>query len=430
MSDASLGAPRDARIAIVGAGHAGGRVAQHLRALGHRGEIALIGDEAHAPYERPALSKELLLGEKTPADLTLAPAGFWEDNTQTSACATPTRRYRARARRVFADPLGEHRAIELDDANSTRVDFDTLVVATGGKARMPRIDGIDQPGVHSLRTIDDCLALREALAGARDIVIIGAGVIGMEVAAAAAKLGKHATVLETAARPMARILPPPVSDWLAGVHRAHGVTIETGGAVTHIERTAARRFAVHVDGVSGAHTCDLVLVAAGIECSVDFLEGTSIASVDGIVVDACCRSPVAPWCYAAGDIAVAYNGRFGRMLRQETWRNAENQARAVAGFICGRVEPFNETPWMWTDQFGFNIQVIGRPEANHRFVTRGDIGAGPATLVALDGDYVSGAVLIDCGRNRRALEALIEAKTPVDRARLADAAVPLKEVAR
>jgi 3-phenylpropionate/trans-cinnamate dioxygenase ferredoxin reductase component len=409
------------RVAIVGAGHAGGRVAQHLRALGHRGPIALIGDEKHAPYERPALSKELLLGEKTVADLTLAPVGFWSETHPDLRID----RHFARARRVLTDRT----ELILDDENSTRILFDQLVIATGGTARIPGIEGADDRRIHTLRTIDDCLALREALAHCRTIAIVGGGVIGMEVAAAASKLGVKATVFEAADRIMSRVLPQAASEWLAGVHRENGVTIEAGVRVRRIEHEAPSSWRVYYGEGADSVQADVVLLAAGIQCAVDFLNETSIAGPDGILVDAFCRSPVAPWCYAAGDVAATANAFYGQILRQETWRNAENQARAVAEFISGRTEPFNELPWMWTDQYGFNIQVVGHPGVDDCTVTRGVLGAGPTTLVSIREGRISGAVMINQGRERRVLERLIGERVTVNARRMADTSIALKEIA-
>jgi 3-phenylpropionate/trans-cinnamate dioxygenase ferredoxin reductase component len=412
------------RVAIVGAGHAGGRVAQHLRALGHAGSIALIGDEAHAPYERPALSKELLLGAKSAGDLTLTPHTFWTG----AADDTRIERHHARAQRLLAD----ERRLQLDDGSE--IPFDHLVIATGGAARRAAIDGAELPGIVYLRTIDDGLALKAALRHTRSLAIIGAGVIGMEVAASASQLGVAVTVLEAGERVMARSVPPVVSAWIAALHREHGVVIETGVRVESISRGAdnngSRALTVSTsrDGRTQDIHADLVLIAVGIECDLAFLDGTGIASKAGIPVDEYCRSPLAPWCYAAGDVANTFNAHYGRSVRLETWRNAENQARAVAEFIVGRTEPYVEIPWMWTDQFGHNIQVVGLPEAGDTAIVRGEAGLAPATVVMVRNGRVTGGVMIDQGRDRRYLEALLGRVPAVSPVQLADPATPLKRM--
>jgi 3-phenylpropionate/trans-cinnamate dioxygenase ferredoxin reductase subunit len=404
-------------IVIVGAGHAGGRVAQHLRALGYDQRLTLVGEEPHAPYERPALSKELLKGERIATDLVLGPAAFWTDGSAVE-------HVRGSARALDT----EARLLTLDDGRQIR--FDQMVVATGGRARTLNVPGADLPGVVSLRTIDDSLALREMLLPGRRVVIVGAGVIGMEVAASAKALGAEVTVLEAGNRILARCLPAPASEWLHGLHTANGTRIETGIQIHRIERddTALR---VHVarDGEVWSLSADVVLAAVGIDSSVDFLEGTGIASEHGIPVGVDCRSPVAPWCFAAGDVALTYSPLYQRAVRQETWRNAENQAQSVAGFLMGRTEPYVEIPWMWTDQFGHNIQVVGQPADTDEIVVRHGASGDPAVMLLLRGLHVVGGVLIDNGRERKHLEALVRRGAPVERDRLSDTAVPLKALA-
>lgn len=404
-------------IVIVGAGHAGGRVAQHLRALGYGQRLTLVGEEAHAPYERPALSKELLKGERTAAELVLGPVSFWADGTSVE-------HVRARARTLDA----EARLLTLDDER--RIHFDQLVVATGGRARKLNIPGANLPGVVTLRTVDDSLALRETLRPGRRVVIVGAGVIGMEVAASARELGADVTVLEAGRRIVARCLPAAASEWLHGLHTANGTRIETSVQIRQIERdgTALRVDAAR-DGRAWSVAADVVLVAVGIDNSVSFLEGTGIASEHGVPVDADCRSPVAPWCFAAGDVALTYSPLYQRAVRQETWRNAENQAQAVAGFLLGRIEPYVEIPWMWTDQLGHNIQVVGQPCDADEIIVRHGVSGDPATMLLVRGEHVVGGVLIDNGRERKHLEALVRSGTPIKRSRLAGSAIGLRVLA-
>ncbi|MFB9121864.1 benzene 1,2-dioxygenase [Paraburkholderia dipogonis] len=453
----AAGAP--GHIVIVGAGHAGGRVAQQLQALGFPGRITLIGDERHAPYERPALSKEWLTSKSEPwtdgpaaastdaaalfgtpaSSLTLAPAAFWERSALRDA----------RVERVY------DRALALDTtqrrltlASGAEVGFDRLVVASGGQPRDGGIVGAGLPGVHRLRTIDDSLSLRRALRASRGLVIIGAGVIGMEVASSALDLGVPVTVLEAGDRVLARCLPPVMSDWLLREHRARGVRVEPGVAVDAIvanadaadnpnHAIAQLRYVVRCRR-TGPITetfdvaADTVLIAIGVDCSPAFLAGTGLAGRHGVDVDECCRSPRAPWLYAAGDVAHvlghAGEGSAPGGLRQETWRNAENQALAVAEALVGRPRPYRQTPWMWTDQLGYNIQVVGQTDARDEVVLRGEPGAGPALAFSLrDGKVVAG-VLVNAGRERRFLEKLIGNGTPVDPMRLADAQVTLREL--
>ncbi|CAB3806324.1 p-cumate 2,3-dioxygenase system, ferredoxin--NAD(+) reductase component [Paraburkholderia ultramafica] len=413
-------------IAIVGAGHAGGRVAQHLKSLGHTGRLTLIGAESHAPYERPALSKELLLGKSEQQSIRLAPADFWHDDALT----------RAGIERMHAtaDSLDlAARRLHLRDGRS--VDFDLLVVATGGAPRLPPFMQAPLEGVHVLRTLDDCLGLRASLTGCRRLAILGAGVIGMEVASSALSLDVPVTVLEGGAGVMTRCLPPSVAAWLAAQHVARGVDLRTGVSVTGIERDKASGAAVlplHIhfekDGVAATLDADCVLVAIGVDCNPAFLHGTGLSDARGIIVDEWCRSPAASWLYAAGDAACTFDSSANRHLRQETWRNAENQARAVAEIMLGRTEPYRETPWMWTDQLGHAIQVTGIADAGDQTVVRGDLDAANATVLSLRDGCVSAGVTINQSRERRHVEKLVSSRKPVDATRLADPAVALKEL--
>ncbi|QGZ64745.1 NAD(P)/FAD-dependent oxidoreductase [Paraburkholderia acidisoli] len=425
-------------VVVVGAGHAGGRVVQQLVSLGFAGRITLIGDERHPPYERPALSKEWLTCEAEPqiatSPIVLAPAAFWEPSALRDA-----RVERLHERVVALDAA--QRVLTL--ANGAEVPFDRLVVATGGAPRDGAIPGANLPGVHVLRTVDDSLALRRAMRESRGLVIVGAGVIGMEVASSALDLGVPVTVLEAGERVLARCLPPAMSAWLLREHRARGVRVELGVGVEAIEEAEAAeaspgRYAVRCKPLAPENVAseafdlaaDTVLIAIGVDCAPAFLAGTGLAGRQGVDVDETCRSPAAPWLYAVGDVAHVLDSTGERGgLRQETWRNAENQALAVAQAIVGRAQPYRETPWMWTDQLGNNIQVVGQPDARDEVVLRGEPGAGPcAALSVRDGRVVAG-VLVNAGRERRFLEKLVASAAPVDLARLADPRIPLKELA-
>ncbi|VVP94115.1 Rhodocoxin reductase [Pseudomonas fluorescens] len=406
------------RIAIVGAGHAGGRVVQHLLGLDDSCRVTLIGEEPYAPYERPALSKAVLAGEQSWSELMLATDEFWT--------AHP------RLERLTARVVGlerERRVLHLDDGR--QVGFDELVVATGGAARPLTVPGGDLPGLHVLRGIGDCEKLATTLVAGSRLLVIGAGVIGMEVAATASAAGVSVTVLDVSDQIMRRCLPAPVSQWLAEQHQQVGVTLKSRVVVQSIVQYGDI-YQVQVQGFEGVSEmleAQQVLLAIGIDCDTGFLQEAGITCRNGVVVDASCRSPDAPWCYAVGDVANCENAFYGRLLRQETWRNAENQALAVAQQIAGIAQPYGEIPWMWTDQLGHNIQVVGLIDDADAHVWRGDLAQGKATLVLLKAQRVVAAVMVNQGKERKALEALIRDRRPVDLALLGDVSVSLKAVA-
>ncbi|CDZ94109.1 NAD(P)/FAD-dependent oxidoreductase [Pseudomonas saudiphocaensis] len=406
------------RVLIVGAGHAGGRVAQHLIALDEHCQVILVGEEAYAPYERPALSKDVLLGKQSSDELTLGPVGFWSETT---------RLQRVVGRVVELDRIA--RSVTLSDGS--QIAFDELVIATGGAARTLDIRGGDLPGLHVLRTIPDCHQLAEALQGAESIAIIGAGVIGMEVAASATQLGLKVTVLDVGDRVMRRCLPPDASAWLRQLHLDAGVSLESSvrpQAIAEVNGQYAIQ-AKREDGSKVQVWADQMLVAVGIECEVHFAQAAGIQCDNGIVVDEFCRSPSEPWCYAVGDVANTFSPFYGRHMRQETWRNAENQARAVALQITGKSEPYHEIPWMWSDQFGHNIQVVGTIEGFDQQVLRGNPAEHQATWLLLKEGRVVGGVMINQAKDRKPLEALINSRALIDRELLADSNLTLKKLA-
>ena len=404
-------------VVVVGAGHAGGRVVQHLRELGFDQKISLIGDEPHFPYERPALSKELLLGTQEASTLTLAPQEFWGND---SSC------HRIMASVVQVQAGARH--LRLD--NGQEIAFDVLVLATGGQPRKLAIPGGDLPGVVTLRTLDDALALKKRLQAGSRLVVIGAGVIGMEVAASAVTKGVEVTVLEHSDRILGRCLSSSASTWLQSLHENQGVTVRTGMNVQSISKQADGSLGIEAfDLQSGRHQfiADTVLMAVGIDCQLDYLKGSGITVDNGVVVDDLCRSLNMPWVYAVGDVASMPNVSPGKNSRLETWRNAENQARAVAEFICHvRTEPYRETPWMWTDQYDHNIQVVGIPDSNDQIVFRGNFKEGVGSQIWLRNNRVVGGVLLNNPRDRRPLEELVKRQAPVDAEILKDTTNQLK----
>jgi 3-phenylpropionate/trans-cinnamate dioxygenase ferredoxin reductase subunit len=407
-------------VVVVGAGHSGGKVVYHLRDQGFEGNITLIGDEIHHPYERPALSKDFLLGNTTIPSLTLGPAEFWDN---------PASYQRVHARVTSID--ASMRALTLD--NGQHISFDHLVLATGGRARNLPLPGFDHPQVRVLRTIADAESLKSELEKAKRLVIIGAGVIGMEVAASATKFGVDVTVLEGGTHIMARCLPLPASEWLASVHTAHGVHIETGVKVQSVQHAEdGTDLAVVTSNAAGEEqrfAADIILVSVGLDFRCDYLASVGLSNEQGIVVNAHSQLPDYPWVYASGDVAITPNPYLPAPMRLETWRNAENQALAIAKHITGTsTEPYVELPWMWSDHYGRNIQVVGVPNAEDDIIVRQALGDGPGSLIFMRGDVITGGLLLDSGRDRRALEQLVASRENVDRAAVADPAIRLKDL--
>lgn len=405
-------------ILIVGAGQAGGRVARCLRDAAFEGSIVMVGAEPVPPYERPPLSKEYLAGCSDEDSLWLQPEGAWrEQGVQLRLGA-----------RVAALDRHARKAL-LDDG--TRVGYDKLVVTTGGAARRLRVPGSGAAHMLTLRSLADAQALRARMGGAKRLAVVGGGVIGLELASTARKAGLEVQVFEAGAYPMGRILCPTASQWLTALHAQAGVVLRLGAQLESVDlaETGFRLRARLVDGTQTEYEADLAVAAIGVDVAQDFLTASGLGDEDGMRVDAHCRSLVDADCYAAGDLARADNAYLGQPLRQETWRNAENQAQAVAGFLTGgRTEPYEELPWMWTDQHGRNIQVVGIPRDITQTIVRGQPGAAPFAIFWLKEGVLRGGVLVDSGKERRFLEQLVKARREVSEESLANPAVSLKSL--
>lgn len=344
------------RIAVVGASLAGLRAAELIRRAKFEGRLVLIGDEEHLPYDRPPLSKELLRGEWQQERLALRRGSYDELNVELA--------------------LGQ-RAVALDtDAREVRLEaggtvaFDGMVIATGGRARelphQPRLEGI-----HTLRTLDDSLAIASALESKPRVGIIGAGFIGAEVAASARKMGLDVTLIEALEAPLVQSLGPRVGRLLQAAHERRGVRVCCGRRVKAIH--GGRRVeGIELDDGTTVQ-CDLVVVGIGVSPSVSWLEGSGIELDDGVRCDETLATSV-PGIVAAGDVASWYNPLFEERMRIEHWTNAVEQARhAVSTLLArpGEAIAFESVPMFWSDQYDIRIQGAGRPKPTDELILAG-----------------------------------------------------------
>jgi len=332
-------------IAIVGGSLAGLRGAEALRRLGFEGRIAFVGAESHLPYDRPPLSKEVLRGDREPDRIALAkPEAFEALELELHL-----------GRRAVSLDLGA-RAVALDDGEL--VPFDGLFVATGATPRS--LPGAPPgPGVHVLRTLDDCLALRAELEKATRVVVVGAGFIGAEVAATCRQRGLEVTLVEALPAPLAASLPPAIGETLAAIHRDHGVDLRCGGPVAGLvgeERAEGVRLA---DGT--VLPADVVVVGIGVVPETGWLASSGLHLDDGVVCDATCAAS-APRVVAAGDVARWNHPLYGAPVRVEHWTNAVEQAEAAAATLLaapGEARPYAAVPFVWSDQYDRKIQMAG-----------------------------------------------------------------------
>ncbi len=339
-------------VVVVGGSLAGLRAVETLRHEGYEGRLTVVGAEAHLPYDRPPLSKQVLSGKWGTDRLWLGPVGTSIEDLDVQ--------WRLGSTATGLD-LGD-RSVIL--AGGDRVGFDGLVVATGSRVRRLN-DQPDLAGIHLLRTLDDGLALKADLdAGPARVVVVGAGFIGSEVAATARQMGLEVTVLEALPVPLQRGLGDTMGMVCAGLHRDHGVDLRLSTGVDGFEADGAGRVA-RVRLSDGSHVeADVVVVGVGVIPNTEWLEGSGLTVDNGVVCDETCRA--APGVVAAGDVARWPNRRFGETMRLEHWDNAQDQGEHAARTLLAgddatvATHAYEPVPWFWSDQYDRKIQLAGR----------------------------------------------------------------------
>ena len=402
-------------VVVVGAGLAGAKAAETLRAEGFDGRVVLIGAEPERPYERPPLSKGYLLGAAERDTAFVHPAGWYAESDV---------ELRTGVRAVGLDPVG--RRVELDTGEELR--YGAVLLATGALPRRLPVPGGDSAGVRYLRTMADADRLRADLAGGgRRVVVVGGGWIGLEVAAAARQHGNSVTVIEPQPTPLFGVLGPQLGNVFAQLHRDHGVDVCTGVAVRGIEESAGQVREVLLDA-GDAVPADLVVVGVGVVPDTRLAEAAGLPVANGVVVDAGLRSAV-PDVYAAGDVASSYSPRYGRHLRVEHWANALHGGPAAARAVLGQDVVHDRVPYFFTDQYelGMEYSGLGRPDAP--VVLRGDPAGGAFLAFWLGPDgQVEAGMNVGIWDVTEAIQALVRSGQPVPADRLADPDVPLEEL--
>ena len=400
---------------IVGASLAGAKAAETLREEGFDGTIALIGQETERPYERPPLSKGFLLGKAAKSSIYVHEEGWYAGHGVNLLLGSTV---------TAIDRAGSR--VELADGSA--ISYDRLLLTMGASPRTLDVPGGDLGGVRYLRTAGDSERLGAALGDAGRVVIVGAGWIGLEVAAAAREQGCEVTVVEPEPGALLRSLGPELGGIFADLHRAHGVTFRFGEGVSELRGSGGRVAAVITS--SGAELpADLVVVGIGA------VPNTALASVaglevdNGILVDAALRTSD-PAIWAAGDVANAFNPLFGRRIRVEHWANALNGGPAAARSMLGQEVSYDRVPYFYSDQYELGMETSGLPEPGRydEIVYRGDTEGLEFIAFWLASGAVVAGMNVNVWDVTDDIRALIRSGRPVDTARLADPDVPLSEV--
>lgn len=399
---------------IIGGGLGGAKAAEALRDKGFDGKLVLLADEEYLPYERPPLSKDFLAGKKSLGDFTVHDSEWYRKNKIELRTSTEA---------VAIDPSAH--TVTLSDDTSVR--YDKLLLATGSRPRWLTIPGADSTGVHYLRKYDDASNLNTALKEGSSLAIVGAGWIGLEVAASARQRGVDVTVVETAKVPLSAAVGDEVGKVFAQLHRDHGVDLRLETEVKEITTEDDKATGVKL-GDGSTVTADRVLIAVGAQPNIELAERAGLPTADGgVLVDASLRSGN-PDIYAVGDIAAAEHPLFEERIRTEHWANALKQPDVAVAGMLGEPGEYQELPYFFTDQYDLGMEYAGYAPNYQRVVFRGDKDAREFVAFWLDtGNRVLAGMQVNIWDALDDIKSLIRKKAPVDPDQLADPEVPLSD---
>jgi len=405
----------DQTFVIVGASLAGAKAAETLRAEGFDGSVILIGAETERPYERPPLSKDVLPGKGEKDKIFVHPAEWYAENNVDLRLGAA----------VTAIDRDAH-TVTLDSGET--VAYAKLLLATGSTPKRLPVPGGDLTGVFTLRTVEDSEAIRDAISSAQNVVVIGAGWIGLETASAARGYGANVTIIEPQPTPLHAVLGPELGDVFAKLHRDNGVDLRTGSGVASIEGDGGR-----VTGVTTSDgqllPADAVIVGVGIAPNVDLAQSAGLDVDNGILTDEMLQT-TDPDIYAAGDVANAHNPLLGRNLRVEHWANALNGGPAAARSMLGKGTPYDRVPYFYSDQFDLGMEYSGHatPGDYDEVVIRGDADKREFIAFWLKDGHVVAGMNVNVWDVTDPIQELIRSGAAVDKAKLADTSVPLDQL--
>lgn len=400
------------RVVIAGAGHAAGQVVASLRQHKFDGQIVLVGDEPYLPYQRPPLSKKFLAGEMPAERLYIKPASFYDDigvelhlNSTITAIDRETKRLRL--------------------AGDDEIAYDKLVLALGSRVRQLPVEGTEMKGVHYLRSIADVEDIRSEMQPGRRLVIIGAGYIGLEVAAVAQQAGLDVTVIEMADRVMSRVVSPEISDFYQIEHTNQGVRLRLSTGVTALNGKKRVKSVTTSEGEE--LRAELVVVGVGILPNTELATDAQLTVDNGIVVDDHCLTSD-PDIFAIGDCSSHPNAIYGRQLRLESVHNALEQAKTAAANICGGDAAYSQVPWFWSDQYDLKLQIAGLSEDHDDVIIRGNPAERSFSCLYLSKGRLIAVDAINAPRDFVQSKQLIADRVEIDVKTLADPEIALKDM--
>lgn len=397
-------------VLIVGAGQAGAEVASALRLGGYDAPITLIGEEPHAPYRRPPLSKEYLAGKASREQLYVKPVEtYLRQNIE----------LRVGQRVVGLDR--EHRQVRLD--NGEFLPYRHLVLATGGRPRLLHVPGSEAENLHYIRTLTDIDRLREDFQPGKRLLVVGGGYIGLETAAVAIEQGLHVTLLESAGRLLERVAAPQLSAFYQQLHEQHGVRVLTGSQLLGFK--GGRRIQL-AQTSAGLLEVDLVVAGIGLSANIELARDAGLEVSDAIHTDAHARTSD-PHILAIGDCASFPSDFYQRRLRLESVQNAQEQARAAASTLLGTDKPYDPVPWFWSDQYGLKLQMVGLSQGYQQAVVRGAPASHAFSVFYLRDGRIVSVDSINRPQDFLLGKRLVAARSIASAEQLADPQLPLKQ---
>ena len=385
-------------IVIVGAGHGGFNAAAALRQEGFDGHITLVDRQTGLPYQRPPLSKGLLKTRESTDALAFRPESFYAEN-----------RIDLRDGVSVTEIDRQGRSVGLSDGGILA--YDHLILAMGAKTRALPVAGASLDGVHELRIAADAERFRMAIAAAQTLVVVGAGFIGLEIAATAAALGIAVTVVELADRVLGRSATPHLADFVANVHRDNGIRLVLGAGVAEIGGAGGRATGVVLENGERI-PADLVLVGIGVVADGDLAVRAALGTEDGILVDEMLLTDD-PAISAIGDVARFRHAESGQSFRLESVQNAVDQAKCVAARLTGHPRPYDKSPWFWSDQGNLRLQIAGLSGDADAFVPLGDPDTGKFSVLCFRGDRLVAVESVNRPADHIAARQILETNRPL-----------------